>query len=519
MENMPVENQLGNCTIWIIDDEIPLTQITPRDELMLTGERPVDRGTLRMLLMDHVKWGDHALQHVCEQLVDVTGSILAFPQPIAAINYMINGRGTPDLIIFDWEYKNIGNQRSDELIKQLMKLCPTVILVYTARDPEVVEAVLQPLRCNTNSRLEAACNKGNTNADLLIRIMNEKLKTSLSARLANRVRKSVGDAVERVLVKIDDLPLDLALKFLMKDQRDQDDGEIVELVSEKISEAVKSSASLVEAVSVYVEEKGIPQEKAVGFVEEMVELIATNVRERLQYDGWLQDVIQQCWENYDENKKYKDESTKNIIREFFAFRLYEQPTDKIVRTGDIVELRKGNFEQPDLYMILTPPCDLARFWKSTGGILTIIKLRPIISNCGTQFSLFGKSAPSLESITSEKSKIILPSLPINEISDYFMSIYEISSIMLNGERIYHEREREKKRVDPGFNMGDKYWHKLPVTYDDFEMCDFNLRRKCRISEPFLSGILTQIANHMFRMGVPNIPEIEQDRLKVLFDKK
>ena len=43
--------------------------------------------------------------------------------------------------------------------------------------------------------------------------------------------------------------------------------------------------------------------------------------------------------------------------------------------------------------------------------------------------------------------------------------------------------------------------------------DLEVKRHCKVSEPFLHGILSEISNKIFRVGIPDFPHEEINRLK------
>jgi len=320
-------------------------------------------------------------------------------------------------------------------------------------------------------------------------------------------------AVEHVLVRIDDLPIDIAVKLLTGISADiPDDVQLVDLISTKVGDVIKASSDLAESVNKYAHGHEIPSELVTTFVEEVVELLASNVRERIQYGGWLFDLISSAKESVRKSPRpdsSESQKTGSIIREFFSFRLYDRPSDSLVRTGDIVSMHHGESlekDSPDLYLIITPACDLARFWKKTQGNLTMVKMRPATKDQGIKYlnSYEKWKGRNVTSVITQ-NPLVFACLPLKQdgFMDYLLFVHEISSLNIDGTTLWDEKlGKLKKEV-----------YSSPLTYDQLRLLGQELRRYCRISEPFLSGVLSEIRNTLFRSGVPDYPDQEMTRLK------
>ena len=91
--------------------------------------------------------------------------------------------------------------------------------------------------------------------------------------------------------------------------------------------------------------------------------------------------------------------------------------------------------------------------------------------------------------------LVFPSIPLSKTQqpDYVLFTHEITNIELVGTG------KEK--------------HKRPITYSELQQTGRRLERKCRLSEPFLAGVLAKFSQHLFRTGVPDFPDLESKRLK------
>ena len=123
---------LANNNIWIIDDDIPIQSVDFDKDDMVSGERPIDRGTLLSLIGKEDEWTDSAVLELCKQLVACAGELKAFPSPPSAIKHLRSGAVAPDVVIFDLKYQTITNK--DDVLGYLdviLNECISVVQIYT----------------------------------------------------------------------------------------------------------------------------------------------------------------------------------------------------------------------------------------------------------------------------------------------------------------------------------------------------------------------------------------------------
>jgi hypothetical protein len=512
------QTTLSDKSIWIIDDDIPIQSADFNNDAMLEGSCPIDRGALLSLLLKEDDWTDKAVLDLCKELSEDTCDIKAFLLPTGAVEYLQKGAKAPDVMIFDMNYRNIKEKKTVlEYLETILKTCISVIQIYTKEALEEFAPDLEPLARKYWNRLQPPRLKDDTHADQLAEAISQKLSSSLSAQLATNIRRLSSIAIENVLVRIDDLPLDVAVNLLAGDdeeilEENLKDEELIELLSAKIGDFMKSSKELADTMSEYARKAEVPAEKEKLFVDEAVQLFATTVRTHIQYDKWLYGVVKSARQTAQANALDAD-SLRTIIQEFFAFRLYDHPGDDIVRTGDIISLspiRKTDNTPAYLFVVITPPCDLDRFWKSTRGILTLAKMHPLTTDLGIRlWKDYGNNKPGrIHSITSTENPFVLPSVPISETGrvDYSLFLYEIENKEYDGRSLWKEED--------GISKSKRF--SRPLTYSELKKISRNVKRYCRISEPFLTGLLGELKDQLFRTGVPNFPKNEKDRLSELF---
>lgn len=500
---------LADRDVWVIDDDIPISRWELADDDLLTGTRPIDRGTLLTLVHFRDWWEDDPLRTLCGQLVREAGCVTAFTHPSSAIQHLNRGALIPDVVVFDLDYRinPVGARNALELLEQVLARCVSVVQVYTKTDIEEARRRLEPLLSKYRTRLEDPRYKAETDADQLMEVMKDRLGRSLSAHLARRIRRSSSAAVEDVLTRIDDLPLDVAIRLLAGTSEMPEELELVELLSVKVGEALESAQELAAIVEGFVTDKGVPAERVKEAVCEIVALLSSNVREHILYDRDLFAEIVSAWETTEQGGGTGNGTeTQRIVQRFFAFRLYDQPKDDLVRTGDIVTLSPQDEDAqdpPDLYLVTTPPCDLARFWRSTRGRLTLVRMYPLTPERGlARTQGYGNRGFQVGGSITARHPMVIPSVPVGNDKhiDYALFAYETQ---------FEEFENNDLANAGSGNKG----FKRPLAYAELEG---RVERKCRVSEPFLAGILAELSSILFRCGIPDYPDEEKMRLVELF---
>jgi len=487
---------LASKNVWIIDDDIPIAHAKFKNDDLISGKRPIDRGSL-LALLAYVEWADTPVKALCEQLINQAKSVTAFTQPAAALHYLEQGAQIPDVVVYDLVYATLptGGTSIDSLQK-ILDRCVCVVQIYTQEPSDEFPATLNDLVKKYDWRVGKPLQKVDTDAQTLANLLDTQLQKSLSARLASTIRQSSSKAIEEVLVKIDGLPVDVTLRLLTSQLDSPEESELVEMLSVKVTEALESSKSIEDAVRQYILKKGIAAEESAGIAQEIVALLIAHTREKVSEDG-LFDQVRIAWESAKQGTTPTDnDAAKKIIKQFFAFRLYSRPSDDIVRTGDVIALSPENTDDSnsnELFLILTPQCDLAKFWKKTRGSLTYARMLPIDN--GGKDRLLGSGNQRYEvgnSITANLP-MVLPSIPAseNEYIDYVLFPHEITVKILE-------------------NNNDSMVRSLR-----YSELGNSTTRKCRISEPFLAGILAEVESTLFRLGIPDYPKEEKARIKKL----
>lgn len=502
MENTSSSTDLANKVVWIIDDSILVNSDIEGDD-SVAGKRPIDRGTLKSLLSVE-GWTDQSVHALCDELLSKANNVMAFRQPDAAIKYLKEGARLPDVIVYDLVYASSSKDKSSLAdLEYILSHCLCTVQVYTQEPAEEYNVELGLLREKYLSRFAEPKPKTIT-AEALADLIGKHLQTSFSAHLANAVRLSSAKAIEEVLVKIDNLPLDYAVKLLTGNEKPED-LELLDLLGIKVGEALESNKELNDAVGQYFTGKGLDPEAVNKVVGEIVALLVSHTREYVSEGGLLKIIRDASEISVAKENALPQEKSDQVIRDFFAFRLFSHPKDDLVRTGDIMASTAEHVapsDFPTLYLVLTPPCDLEKFWKKTRGVLTLAKMHPLTNEGTQEVKNYGNPNFEMgESITA-RHPLVIPWVPLGSSSnmDYVLFAYEIS-FMYFEDAALAKAGKTNKQVD------------RPLFYENLQG---KVARKCRLSEPFLTGILSQIQDILFRSGIPNYPHEEKNRLQNMF---
>jgi hypothetical protein len=502
----PPPSGLADKEIWIIDDSLPVDQMDSDKDDLVQGIRPIDRGTLRALMK--MQWAEIPVEDLCDELLSNALNVTGFIQPSSAVEYLLRGAPIPDAVIFDLKYRTADDEQVRTSLRSLLSSTISIVQVFTNDPIETAKIELEALLSEFPTRLVEPRSKADTTVEALSEAINQQVDKSLSAKLARELRRLSLHAVEDVLVKIDDLP-DTTLLALLGGEEEAEEAELVELLSVKVTEALSSAPELLVAIRNYVSEKEIPDERRAEMVGNFADLVVANTQESIRNSGGLMKLAQN-WESSRPERSGgtpDDAKSTRVVREFFQFRAYTTPpsTDFLVTTGDIVLIsgKEGTEDYraslPNLYLVITPPCDLAHFWKKTKGILTLVRMAPIDERGTEEVWKHAKKSFGIDSFPSSitaRDPMLMPSVRLkdNRCSDYALFARDmlVEDLPLGDKNTKSDRRLSYKDV------GDRFV------------------RQCRVSQPFLGGILDEIRNVLFRSGIPDFPSQEKARMTQQF---
>src|ERR1017187_5754676 len=223
------------------------------------------------------------------------------------------GDSPPDGLIFDWEGPGFGSATNVAVLRDVLTQTIALIQVYTRLSHEEVDGHLEDLRREFPDRVLPTLTKADvTPADLRDKVRNARAGT-IAGSIADAVRGHVRRALEGTLIEMCTMPQ--------------------------------------AGISAVVE----------GNAENLLSLMLAKVRDLLGVDA--SEILMKAAEGTP-----TAESTLALRRLLSAW-YYFFPSDDRVRRGDIVETIGGGTE---LRFVVTPSCDLVRFRKKTGGVLTLL---------------------------------------------------------------------------------------------------------------------------------------------------
>lgn len=495
---------LINKTVWVVDDDYPLERIVDVPEAVLTGDHPMDSSLLRQLVALGDEQWDHAteLREATGRLATSGAEILAFRNPQAMLAYLQKGVRVPDAIVFDMKYERLRRLPSPEVLECLGLILGqfyVLVQIFTNESEAQVTRELEPLKQKFGDRIPSPVLKVNVDPAQLVNGLETLFQTSVSAHLGPAVRTTTSLAIESALVNLSRLPFQSAIRELIA-QDDEDSAaasrDLTELISSKLIEALHADPSFNKALVTAWKEGSLQNNSA------LIPGIVAQIRNRFFCSTTLTRALERICELVRGAPKPApgvakiDPESISALRQFHSFRLYDRFACDIVQTGDIVDLKLQNIAQTqgELALIVTPICDLTRFWSKTAGILAFIRLHQfeigakLLKDNGADFKISN-------SITAS-DPFVLPSVPLSAgLQDYLLFPRQTCSVQLS-------------RLD-----GEQ--KKIPLTYK--RLTDDGAVERAepvaRISEPFLSGILLKIPDVLIRAGLPDFSEQEKTRMK------
>ncbi len=503
-----METSLKNYTIWIVDDSLPVELLSdyPQKDELLRGECPIDRGLLWQLTRDETGgWSDDALKSLCVELIQSGCSILGFTHPAHLVSRLKSTGESPDVIVFDLEYRSETSQIPiEDLLAEILGRCFCLIQVYTEDIAEQARTKLaRTFTGVSKARLSEPQSKGQCNAAHLAELLRKMLSTSFSARAAQILRVSTRTAIERLLVKMDLVPPGELLRHVMGNDVNSAE-KAFELIAIKLTESLEADPVFAKTIEQYLAERGFSDAGSPSISRELTNIVVSHIRERIKQVDLRAFAVGEV-ESFDAHANLTKEEHTAAMREFYAFRLYSRPSDDIVRTGDIL-VQKG--DPASYFMIITPQCDLERFGHKTRGVLTAVRIYPLIAEGVARWKRYGGKPVPSQSITA-KHPFVLPSVPIgkDENLDFLMFAHDLHCFDLAANLSDIE------------SLGEQAGKKALMYADSRIESLNNVSRICHISEPFVSGLLNGINAEMFRSGIPDHPKLVEKDIESILTRK
>lgn len=443
---------------------------------------------------------DQALKELCNTLLEkrdehgeAVWSLSGFRLPQFFQRAFKDGKYRSDLIVFDWEYGDDVDQVEE--LRFILENSHAYVVIFTGADKDAdIRAVLDDDLKDFAARIELLDKEagGESQHGKLLELLEDQQANNFAIKFGASLRASVNRSLDSVLHKLSALNLDKVARVLATPDNDPIDADLKEMIGEKLKEKVKAD----ERFAMLVDARSISEEASTELLEIVSEVIKT-------------DVASLELEHAAEHAADLEEGDHEIMEHLWSYRLYHSPADTVVRSGDIIQRNDGNGET--LYLVLTPPCDLAQFWNKTDGKLAVVKLELLPAeneNLRRRALLFKKSGSlkdlktrGVSSLTNGEPLNVLPGrsflvplVPVKrndavELLNYRMNSHSLTSIDVP--------------LPAGLTAEGVGIRERAIAALRYEHLEF--LRITKISDPFCSAILGATLSNLAGWGVADYP--------------
>jgi hypothetical protein len=420
--------------VWVVDDAIPVHVVHGGGPLPLRFEAEVVRHLVEQVARE--QWAEPAVLELCRALCGEDFEATFFLSPEQMLRALAQGATPPHAVIFDWEYPGSTDDSNRKALDRLLRGSFVYVQIYTHLGHAAVDPKIADLREQFPGRLLPAKGK----AEVTPAQMREDVKLAwtgtIAGELVDKVRSETFAAVERTLIDIGGVPKDILTAMTQ------------------------------------------------GAAENLIHLVLAKVRDEIGDAGFeaLNEVF---------TGSQSAESTE-AVRRLMSVWYYYFPADARVRRGDLIELDTSG----DLGFVVTPPCDLVRFPKKTGGRLTWLRTVRLDSSgvatlktAGIKIDDIGGSIIAGHGAAGD-TVILLPNVPLKHGSRDAVADYVV---------LCHAWDNRLYETGTGG----------PLLYENVAP----YLRRCTLADPYASGVIAKIMSVMSSPGTPDLPKGERARLK------
>lgn len=452
--------------------------------------------TIDVLLQE--EWGvETALKELCETFVNDEDEnnkkkwqLTAFTNPEYFREKYEEEDYRSDIIIFDWEYGTLSGFDQISFLNEILLMSYSYICIFSGADKDdEIQRVLGGDLGKYSHRI-FFINKGNNNdySDSAKRLY-EKIKrhqeSNFAFKFGKKLRAITNKSLDDVLLHLSEMDIERIIEHFGKYGTEPIDNDLKEMIGGKIKDKLNESKDIKEALS---EVKNMTFSAIVQFLEIISEKIKN-------------EIISSDLEHSSLEKSASSEVDNTVLQKLWAYRLYHHPNDDFVRTGDLVKLSdKGNDK---IYLILTPLCDLERFWVKTYGCLNMVELFDVKEKkeyISGQVLLVKKLADIRKNI-----KITSISNPINALGG---DVYYIPYLKIEDDYCDYLLFPKKITYDqiemPDVMRGDQVLKNRHVGLE-YKMIS-KYKRIATISAPFLEPIIGGLFGSLRGYGTPDYSE-------------
>jgi len=459
--------------IYIVDDAF----INPAQSIKKDSDKIFYNSEIQEFInMPDEIWTDVIVKNLCSSLISYGWLVYGFSHPSHFLENLENDSSMcPAIIIYDWDYAGSSTENSS-ILKEILSKYPVYIFVYTGSDKikEITDLIQSDefhLYERRISPLEKIIN-GESSVNSLTTELNNLIQNDFSFIFGSNMRKILLNGIDKTLSNFSNMNINDVLKLLNGEQNESLSKEIKRVIADKITSYIKMSKDVDDIIKEFNSD--------IKIINEIKNILSSKIENNIISAELTIDNSSETEEESASN------DTKALMRELWAYRLYNNPTDNVVRTGDIIR-KKGSDNYNNLYLIITDNCSLTRFKSKTAGLLNTIELKPL--NLFSQDEIKAKNITSLTNTTGFSKTygrpLLLPYINLNkEYVDYILYMQNHKCIQVNVEE-YNERE--------------------PLLYGD----KFDYEIVCSISSEFLHPLIGTIINNLYGWGCEDYSQIVQ----------
>lgn len=302
--------------VCIIDDKFG----TPCVEQEIDTKKQISNSDLHKL-MESQAWDDEVLKGLTDNFLNCSDfKISAYCNP----SFFLRDMFIFDVIIFDWDYDTATT--TEDVETQLLEILKNIycyVYIFTHCSETDIETVLEKKEFKIYKNRVLYNGKTVPSIETIKNSLSDLENNNFSFKFRNAIRSASREAIENILIELGNQSLETVLSTLHK--TGESSRELIEFVGERFK------GFLLRTDFSFPESPCVDEE-----VQPSVESTANEDRS-----------IQELWKS---RLYYSDEN------------------DKVVRKGDILRINNN------YYFVITPDCQLARFWKKNVGYLNVIQL-------------------------------------------------------------------------------------------------------------------------------------------------
>ena len=462
----------GKKHIYIVDDAF----ISPAASKKKDNDKIFYNNELQDFTnMSDEMWTDVIVKNLCSLLISKDWFVYGFSHPNHLLEKLEDDSSMgPAIIIYDWDYPDT-NLENENKLKEILSNYPVYIFIYTGCDKtDTIRNLIYSEDFHLYKRRISILEKninGESSVDKLTSFLNDLIQQDFSFKFGSNMRKILLKGIDKTLSNFSSMNISNVLKLLNGEQNEDLSKEIKRMLADKIISYIKTSKDVNNIMKELTSD--------IKIINEIKNILSSKIENNIISTALIIDKS-------NTNDKCNSDEAKTLMRELWAYRLYNNPTDNVVRTGDIIR-KKGSANYNSLYMIITDNCSLTRFKSKTAGLLNTIELKPLKSFC--QDEIKAKNITSLTNTTgfskTNGRPLLLPYINLNKKHvDYILYMQNHKCIQVEV---------------------DNYNEKDPLLYDD----KFEYEIVCSISSEFLHPLIGTIINNLYGWGCEDYSQIVQ----------